>query len=421
MKPNLYLITTDFPYGRGETSFILPELPYLRDKFNVTIISNSLSDEQTVELDDDVTVLHYDRKASFVQKIWDSVCFFGHKSAYMEMLDIIKSRKKVLKRLQDSILFFEEARRFARYLKKGHVLEEGAPSVIYCYWFTYYCFTLTEFFSNDCKYKLITRTHRYDLYDDGYQGKRQPFKRQMDKSLDGIVFIAEHGRQYYLEKYCGGAWNEKYQLFRLGVKPLSVATGKRFEKHEEFHLVSCSLVIPRKRVELIVDALTEITEFKIRWTHFGDGCDYERLCEYATDKLGDRENVVVECKGFVESYDIMKYYGENDIDAFITTTASEGCPVSVQEAMAYGIPIIGTTVAEIPYMICENGILLSENPDKKEIADAIVKIHDLTEDETMRMRKNSYALWNKMFNLEENALKFVKYLEHMADTKKENL
>lgn len=416
MKPNLFLITTDFPYGRGEASFILPELPYLSEKFNVTIISNSLDDEQTVHLGKDIKVIHYDRQASLLWKIWDSICFFGNKSAYIEMADIVRSKTKVIKRLTESILFFEEARRFKRYLKKNHILKIDEPSIVYCYWYTYYCLTMTEYFSRNSNLKIVTRTHRYDLYDEGYQGERQPFKKQMDRQLDGVVFIAEHGRQYYLDKYCSGVMSDKYQLFRLGVKPLSNITERVFSKQEEFHLVSCALVISRKRVKMIVDALTEIADFHIKWTHFGDGSDYEDLCIYAQDQLGQLDNISYALKGYVESDDIMRYYEENQIDAFITTTASEGCPVSVQEAMAYGIPIIGTTVAEIPYMIRGNGILLSENPDKKEVAQAIGRIHDLSESEMLEMRKCSYELWKSHFDAEINAVKFTKYLEGLVES-----
>lgn len=411
MKPNLFLVTTDFPYGRGENSFILPELPYLMQSFNVTIISNSLSNEQTAKLGGNVEVWHYDRKASILQKLWDSVCALGRKSFYEELFDIIRKRNNILKQLKDSILFFEEARRFARYLKRNHVVEKGNPSVVYCYWFTYYCYTFTEFFDRRFQYKLVTRAHRYDLYDDGYEGKRQPFKLQMDRKLDGIAFIAEHGRQYYLNKYCKGVCNEKYQLFRLGVKPLLKSPDIMIKKTEEFHLVSCSVVIPRKRVELIVDALTQITDFKIRWTHFGDGCGFDALCKYAKEKLCHSENIIVEWKGYVDSDDIMRYYAENDIDAFITTTSSEGCPVSVQEAMAYGIPVIGTAVAEIPYMIQGNGILLSQNPNMKEVGNAINKMHSMIEQEVTEMRKNSYQLWENNFNSETNAIEFTKYLK----------
>jgi len=38
-KSNLYLATNGFPWGKGEKTFIMPELPYLLEKFDVTVIA----------------------------------------------------------------------------------------------------------------------------------------------------------------------------------------------------------------------------------------------------------------------------------------------------------------------------------------------------------------------------------------------
>ena len=45
----LFLITESFPYGKGEKSFIMPELPYLAEEYDLTIIScadKRLSEEE---------------------------------------------------------------------------------------------------------------------------------------------------------------------------------------------------------------------------------------------------------------------------------------------------------------------------------------------------------------------------------------
>lgn len=413
MKPILHLITTDFPFGKGEDTFILPELPFLTEKFDVRIISNSLSTEQTTFLDKSIKVIHYDRKATFCQKICDSICYFANAAAYKEIFDILRSGKKVAGRLLESVLFFEEARRFRRFILKNKIIDETREGIIYCYWFTYYCLTMAEYGRKHSNVKVITRAHRYDLYDEGSQFGRQPFKKQMNRLLDNIVFIAEHGKEYYINKY--GAPNKKgqYQLFRLGVKPTGTRSVARGED-KEFLLVSCAMVLPRKRVDMIVDALAQIVDFQIKWVHFGDGNDYEKLCEYANEKLKEKENITYELKGYVASEQVMKFYSENYVDAFITTTASEGCPVSVQEAMAYGIPIIGTSVAEIPYMIDGNGILLSENPTANEIAEAIRDINGRDAASIEAARERSYSLWKNNFNIDTNAVKFVSFLEGLV-------
>lgn len=411
MRMPLYLITNDFPYGDGEGSFILPELPYLKQKFDITIISNSLSMKETEKVDADIKVIHYTRKASVWQKLCDSFCYFLERDAYQEIWEIIRSKSNVLGKIVESVLFYEEARRFKRFLVKENVIEKERFGIIYCYWYTFYCYTISKLFAENTKLKIVTRTHRYDLYDEGTRFGRQMFKRQMDRRLDAVVFIAEHGRKYYLNKYqIKSEQQRKYVLYRLGVspvqQPLLVATSNK----QEFLLVSCALVIPRKRVQLIVDGLSLIDDFRIRWIHFGDGVDFEKLQMYAYEKLDGMDNVFYELRGLCKTEEILQFYRYNEVDAFITTTQSEGCPVSIQEAMACGIPIIGTAVAEIPYMIKGNGYLLSDAPSGDEIAEAIREMHDLSEEEKTNMRKKSYDLWNREFNAMNNATRFAEFL-----------
>lgn len=413
MKKKLYLITNDFPYGQGEASFIMPELPFLTDAFDVTIISNSLSAEQTVELGNSIHIVHYDRKATAIQKLWDSICYFFSRDSYLELNDILKSSKNIWRGIFESILFFEEARRLERFLKKNSIIDKEEEAVIYCYWFTYYCLSMAHLYGDNPKIKLITRTHRFDLYNEGYCGGRQPFKRQMDQKCDNIIFIAEHGRQFYWKQYNIKENYNKYRLYRLGVTPINEQRVTRRKEGTPFLLVSCAIVITRKRVEMIVDVLAEISDIDIKWVHFGDGADFEGLKEKCKKRLDAKSNIAYDLRGYVKSEDIMRFYGDNYVDAFITTTASEGCPVSVQEAMAYGIPIIGTAVAEIPFMIDGNGILLSENPSIEETVSAIRKIAHMGETEINAMRNKSLFLWEKEFNGKANAAKFVDFLDKL--------
>lgn len=413
MKKKLYLVTSDFPYGQGESSFIMPELPFLTDAFEVTIISNSLDSRQTEELDKAIHIVHYDRKANIIQKIWDSICYFFNKDSYLELKEIFCSKKNIIWGIFESILFFEEAKRLERFLKKNKIINTGEEAVIYCYWFTYYCLSMAHLYGDNPKIKLITRTHRFDLYDEGYRGGRQPFKKLMDQRYDNIVFIAEHGRQYYYNRYNIEENSDKYRLCRLGVTPIDRKRELFKKEGNPFLLVSCAAVIARKRVEMIADALAEISDTDVKWVHFGDGAGYENLKEKCKKRLKEKPNISYDLRGYVRSEDIMSFYGENYVDAFITTTASEGCPVSVQEAMAYGIPIIGTSVAEIPFMIRGNGVLLSENPSTNEVVNAIKEIAYLDKEKIQSMRMKSYSLWKEEFDGAFNAQRFVEFLARL--------
>ena len=56
---SLFIVTNDYPYGRGDSIFVLPELPYLRESFEVTIISTSLEEKIQAELLDGVKYRHF--------------------------------------------------------------------------------------------------------------------------------------------------------------------------------------------------------------------------------------------------------------------------------------------------------------------------------------------------------------------------
>lgn len=114
--------------------------------------------------------------------------------------------------------------------------------------------------------------------------------------------------------------------------------------------------------------------------------------------------------GNVKNSEIMAYYANESVDCFITTSESEGAPVSIMEAMSFGIPIIGTDVGDVGFMVEGNGILLSDNPHVAEISDAIMEIHNETDEHIEQLRKVSLEKWRKYYNAENNSKIVIKLL-----------
>ena len=91
------------------------------------------------------------------------------------------------------------------------------------------------------------------------------------------------------------------------------------------------------------------------------------------------------------------------MDCFITTSETEGgCPVSIQEAMSYGVPVIGTAVGGITEMIADNGILLSADPDQGEVASAIQRILTLEESDLQKAKAAAYRKWQEEFDADKS-------------------
>lgn len=410
MKRKLIILLDEYPFEPGEYPFIRIELEKLLECFEVCILSVSASTEQKMITDERISVYHCMRTFGVREKLETVAKFFFSRCGHEDMRRIIKAGENIFARFYDSVAYFGMADQLRKYVKRNHIADGGA--LIYSYWFNPSCLAFLMDKKSESGRKVISRIHGYDLYNERNMHNRQPFREYMDKTIDRLFFVADAGLEYYLAHWgrkeaVGG----KYIVAPIGTTNNDYVGIKLFNtRGTAFHIVSCSHVIPLKRVTLIIEGLSRITDTEIRWTHFGTGSHYGQTVEYAKQLLDDKENISYEMTGFVPVEEIMRFYAENCVDCFLTTSSTEGSPVSLQEAMSFGIPIIATAVGEIPNMIDGNGILLSENPRPEDVSSAIIRISRMTEEETGKMRARSRALWERKYNADENAEKFVKML-----------
>ena len=418
MRKKLYLSTETFPYGRGEKTFILPELDELCKHFDVIILSHASQEilddvaNKTV-LGKEIRVINIDIILQWYKKIKYFFLFFLDKDGICEIKSIVKSKTQIFSRLYQAIGFYALAEENLRQMKEKDIFRDIDNSIFYSYWYFYYTYSIKKMKKKYPNIKAVTRTHGFDLYDERYKAGRQPFKKIMDRRLDKIFFIAQQGKDYYLEKYLLKDDAKKYIVSRLGtIKRLSGNQEEKRENFGRFRLVSCSSIIPIKRVELIVQALGLLKE-PIEWVHFGTGIEYEKVEKLSKKVLGEKKNITYIMKGYVTNDKILDYYQENFVDCFISTSSSEGIPVSIQEAMSFGIPVIATSVGGVPELFSHNGILLEKNPTKEDVAQAIQNIINMTEKEYFLLRKNSFRIWAERYDATKNSKNFVNMLKEI--------
>lgn len=397
----ILLATESFPYGRGEKTFVLPELSRLAKEYDVTVISHA--DEKQIaegwkgiKLPAGVHVVSHPRPQFAGRDKGKALFrFLTDRDGREEIRRILRDKKQRRVRLYQSLSFYAQALADQRLLQKSGLLSGDEEIVYYSFWYDYYCYSMVREKRRYPSVRIITRTHGRDLYHERVPGDRQPLRAQMERGLDGIAFACAYGRDYY-DRYVR---NTDFPTDRLQVCRLGTEAASRFMPAYAggvWQLLSCSNVIPIKRVERIIDGLALIDGLSLCWTHIGDGGSLEEIKAYAREKLGKKENISFEFAGFVENAGA--WYRTNQVDCFITTSATEGgCPVSIQEAMAYGVPIIGTDVGGITEMIAGNGILLSADPDGEEVASAVCRLCSLDGEELYRMKEKSLSLWREMF------------------------
>lgn len=406
----LYIITHMYPYGFGEKSFIEPELKILLEsnRFDITIICNApVAAVQTSEVDSRIKIVRIPKINLFSRPFFTFgkiINYFWDKQNQEERIAVAASLKK-WDAYYESIMYYVQAKLFEDELNRLGLNFNNA--YVYTYWF--YVQTLAVIYrkNNGEECKLISRIHGFDLYKERMKGGRQPFRKMMDQYIDKLFFIAETGRRYYIKNYDVSNPN-KYELCRLGTFGVEDISKYTHRKNTEgpFLLVSCSNIIELKQINLIIEALYTIENYKIKWIHFGDGTERQRIEELAHTLLDCKKNISYEFKGNVSNQDIHRFYQNNYVDCFITTSRTEGCPVSIQEAMSYGIPIIATDVGEIPLMINGNGYLLSNFPSVDEISAAIESVINMSAEDKKRAQEKSRLLWEEYFNAEENHKKF---------------
>jgi glycosyltransferase involved in cell wall biosynthesis len=121
---------------------------------------------------------------------------------------------------------------------------------------------------------------------------------------------------------------------------------------------------------LIIDAIQRVIHdgYPVELTWLGSGSHLKKIEQYIIDhKLSDSINF----RGSVSHDEVLKIFEKSDLYLHIAKT--EGLPRSLIEAMAKGLPAIGTRVGGIPELISEEELLL----EKLEVEELHCKIIEL--------------------------------------------
>jgi colanic acid/amylovoran biosynthesis glycosyltransferase len=379
-KPLLLLFTCSYPYTEGaEETFLTPALESLAVNFRIIIFPASRKNGR-VNLPEQIEVggdFAADMEnAGITRKIIRRLSALKSALLYRELIRRPESRRG-LAGLKRTLLFMTEALRvknwIINFIRQNKL---DLENTLFCtYWFNPVSFGIGLAKSDYPGIKLVSRAHGYDLYEERYCPPYIPFRTEALARLDKLFIVSQNGVEYLAEKYPQFAG--KYSLSRLGIND----PGFMAKSSEDgiFRVVSCSMVISVKRIELLLLGLFELAKArpdkKIIWSHFGDGPLLSQVKGKAKVRIPD--NMTCSFLGKVANSDVMSFYRQNPIDAFVNVSSSEGISVAIMEAQSCGIPVIATAVGGTPEIVGEdNGILLNADPTPAEIARAFCCLLD---------------------------------------------
>ncbi|MEQ8362611.1 MAG: glycosyltransferase [Cyclobacteriaceae bacterium] len=242
-------------------------------------------------------------------------------------------------------------------------------AIFYDYWLVDSTLALSDLKRRKKINTIVARAHGFDLYDERQFEGRVPFVEYRTDSMDKVFAISEHGFSY-LKSRLRPTTARKIDLSYLGITSRFITEPKKNEPNL-FTIVSCSSLIPLKRVDRIIRIL-KLMELKINWIHFGDGPQRESL---EKDCLELPENIRVSFYGNVDNSKVLEFYSTNFVDLFISMSESEGLPVSMMEAISFGIPILATSVNGVPEIVTvKTGELVDKGESVKEISNLMYQM-----------------------------------------------
>ncbi len=194
----------------------------------------------------------------------------------------------------------------------------------------------------------------------------------------GALFLAEGGAM--AERLVAlGCPQEKVRVWRLGVDVDRIGFVER-QRGEHVRLLICAGFKEKKGIPHALRGLAkalQITPFDYALTLIGDGEDRAEI-ERLVDALGLRDHTIF--RGMLPYAQVVDELPQHDILLQTSITAANGdgeggAPVILLDAQASGMPIVGSTHADIPEYVRDgrSGLLAAEG-DVEGIAERIVDL-----------------------------------------------
>ncbi|MFK8037017.1 MAG: glycosyltransferase [Crocinitomicaceae bacterium] len=400
---NLNFFTAKFPYTTAEP-IVENEFPYLADSFNkIKIFTHSTFSKpvfkRTVPENTEIVDLFdfNEIELTFKYKI-QILAFF-----LVEFVNC-PNKRFFIKKAKLWLSYLKIAAKKAKHIEDFNLLLPN--SVNYSYWMNDWALVLTFLKRRKTVSNFVFRCGGFDIWDERHPGNYLPFRSLIYRYADQVMPNSKISEEYIKSKTkFKSKVNHKY----LGT--IDCGMGFTEVDNDILTIVSCSSIIPLKRVELIIEILANV-ERKIRWVHFGDGKQMNDLKVLIKKKLDKHE---VELKGMISNSDIMKFYTENCIDLFITTSSTEGLPVSIQEAISCGIPIIATNVGAMTEVVNEvTGILIEKDFDVREVANLLENWQNSTFN-TENRREEIRRFWQLNFDAKQVYPSFISDIKSISN------
>jgi glycosyltransferase involved in cell wall biosynthesis len=184
-------------------------------------------------------------------------------------------------------------------------------------------------------------------------------------AVQGVVVTSAATAKLVASDY--GVPAERIAVARPGSDPALMSQGSQ---DGVVRLLSVGAIVPRKGFDVLIAALATLTDLSWRLTIAGDRTRDRNAAArldagIARHALGDR----IAALGAVSPQRLAALYAEADV--FVLASHFEGYGMAYAEAVAHGLPVIGTSAGAIPDTVPPDAGLLVDPGDSFALARAL--------------------------------------------------
>lgn len=413
----LILLANAFPYGSWEP-FLETEIQYYEGFDEIHIFSLSVRPEQNETRREigrsDVSVHPIRFRAQWWYAL-NAVRVLFDKNFYRELVELAKKRTFSLSRLVTLFIFLSRAHVEAREIRsilRGLRHSDNDSTVIYSYRSAYQPY-LAQLIERSFHGGVVhvARGHRADLYEEHSPRGYLPMRESTLRSLRVFVAIAQDGKKYLEETVpalSGRTTVSFLGTFDHGFGPIP-------REGKPLQVLTCSNVVPIKRLDRVVEALANLSDLEVHWTHYGDGPELPKLKAAVKERLGPL--TTVSFMGAVGNAELLRSFEQKPFDVIVNVSASEGIPVSIMEAFSFGVPAIATDVGGVREIVDHNinGILLPSPYKPEDLTAALRRLSGLSPEARRALRVAAREKWEANFDANTNYSQFANLLSDICD------
>ncbi|MFW9930783.1 MAG: glycosyltransferase family 4 protein [Candidatus Thorarchaeota archaeon] len=188
----------------------------------------------------------------------------------------------------------------------------------------------------------------------------EPYKKYILSAVlnksDKVICLTEEQKKYASKKYNINIKN--IEVVPNGVSKEFFIKRNKICNKKNYNLLFVGRLSPQKNLPFLIKSISQLKN-KVTLNIVGDGEEKENIHKL----IKDNNFKNIKMHGYKKGEELIRFYKESDL--FLITSEKEGLSLSMLEAMAASLPVVGLDVPGVRELIHDCGVLVSKKSEKE--------------------------------------------------------